>query len=90
MKYVRRFVYIPLSCERWEKLGKGARGLEYEILGSMSFYLVEWQSALKSKRELSLESPFELAASGKTGNEVIFKQSGVPRGRSMLSIDLFP
>lgn len=78
------FHYLAKGGKNWGK------GREYEILGSMSFYLVEWQSALKSKRELSLESPFELAASGKTGNEVIFKQSGVPRGRSMLSIDLFP
>lgn len=35
------------------KMGKIARGLE--IFGSVSFYLVECQSAVESKRELSLE-----------------------------------
>ena len=64
IREIRPFVYIPLSCERWEKLGKG---LEYEIFGSVSFYLVECQSALKRERDFffpSKKSPFELAVSG--------------------------
>lgn len=46
------------------KMGKIARGLE--IFGSVSFYLVECQSAVESKRESfpSKKSPFELAVSG--------------------------
>lgn len=45
---------------------------EYEIPGSMSFYLVECQDVLESRRAYLEEPPFELAMV-ETGNEMIFK-----------------
>lgn len=62
------------------KMGKIARGLE--IFGSVSFYLVECQSAVESKRELSLEEiSIWIGSIWRREMKRSLSKSGVSKGR---------
>lgn len=70
------------------KMGKIARGLE--IFGSVSFYLVECQSAVESKRELSLEEiSIWIGSIWRREMKRSLSKSGVSKGRYWTVLDGF-